>query len=145
MSSSRHCLETCARALPQSPRVISARVCCGAIRGRVPARRAFSPEIVAHVFAQQTADDTNCTRRIHDVNHGIILIVRRDFDGCMYATRRRAADEQRNLKILPLHLARDVLHLIERRRDETLNPIMSTLLSRAACKILSAGTIHPGR
>ena len=36
----------------------------------------------------------------------------------VHAARRRPADQQRHLEALPLHLGRDVAHLVERRRDQ---------------------------
>ena len=40
--------------------------------------------------------------------HDRLAVVRRDLDRRVRAARRRAADEQRQLEALPLHLARDV-------------------------------------
>ncbi len=36
----------------------------------------------------------------------------------MHAARCCAADEQRNIEALPLHLGGDVAHFVERRRDQ---------------------------
>ena len=47
-----------------------------------------------------------------------LAVVRRDLHRRVRAAGRGAADEQRQLEALSLHLARDVRHLVERRRDE---------------------------
>jgi hypothetical protein len=55
----------------------------------------------------------------------------------------RAADEQRHLEALALHLPRDVHHLVERGRDEADSPMTSAPISRALSRIFSHGTITP--
>ena len=48
-----------------------------------------------------------------------LAVVRRDLDGRVRLAGGRAADEQRELEAESFHLAGDVHHLVERRRDES--------------------------
>ncbi len=47
------------------------------------------------------------------------VVGRRDLHRRVRLARGRAADEQRQLETFALHLARDVHHLVERRRDQS--------------------------
>jgi hypothetical protein len=58
----------------------------------------------------------------------------------MRARRGCAADKQRQAEFLALHLARDMRHLLERRRDQARQPIASA--SRAAPYRGSSGGHH---
>ena len=50
------------------------------------------------------------------------VVLRRDPDGGVHLRRGRAADQERDDQPRTLHLARDVDHLVERRRDQTAQP-----------------------
>jgi hypothetical protein len=57
--------------------------------------------------------------------------------------RRRAADQQRRLDILARHLARDVLHLVQRRRDEPRQANHVDVVLGCRREILSLATMTP--
>ena len=69
--------------------------------------------------AQQARHDVHGTRRVDDVHDRLRSVLGRNLHRRVRAARRRAADEQRDLHLPPLHLARDEHHLVERRRDES--------------------------
>ena len=59
------------------------------------------------------------------------LVVRMDFHRRVHAAGGGAADQQRQLEALPLHLGRHVAHLVERGRDQAGQPDDVGLLGRA--------------
>jgi hypothetical protein len=65
------------------------------------------------------------------------------FDAVCCFDGRRAADQQRQVEAASLHLARDVDHLVERRRDQAREPDDVRPSAIAVSRILSAGTITP--
>ena len=68
--------------------------------------------------ADEVGDDADGAAGIEHVHRLALGIARVDLDGRVNLRRRRAADEERHVKILPLHLARDMHHLVERGGDE---------------------------
>ena len=67
--------------------------------------------------AEQAGGDGHGAAGIENVDDRL-AVVRRDLDGGVRAAGGGAADEQRQLEALALHLAGDVDHLVERRRDQ---------------------------
>ena len=73
---------------------------------------------VGFVFvAEQAGGDGDGAAGVEDVDDGF-AVVRGDFYGGVGAAGGCAADEQRKLEALALHLAGDVDHFVERRSDE---------------------------
>ena len=70
------------------------------------------------VLAQQAARYRHGARGVEDVDDGLTVMLR-NLHRRVRLARGRAADEQRNLETSALHLARDVNHLVQRRRDQT--------------------------
>ena len=68
---------------------------------------------------EQLRDDTDRAARVEHVDRLVARVIRADLDGCMHAARRCAADQQRHVEALALHLRGDGAHLVERGRDET--------------------------
>ena len=67
-----------------------------------------------------------------------------DFHRGMDPARRRAADQQRNVETLALHLGGDMRHLVERGRDQAGEADGVDLLARARrARIFAAGAITP--
>ena len=79
---------------------------CAHPRQRQPCRR-----------SKQARDDADGAARVEHVDR---LPARKvgDLDGGVDAAGRRAADEQRHVETLALHLGGDMHHLVERRRDQ---------------------------
>ena len=69
--------------------------------------------------AQQARHDVHGARRVDDVDDRLRPVLGRDLHRRMLTAGRRAADEQRNRHLPPLHLSRDEDHLVERGRDES--------------------------
>ncbi len=67
--------------------------------------------------AEKAAHDAHGARGVVDVDDGP-PVGRGDLHGRVDGARRRAADQERQGEALALHLARDVRHLLEGRRDE---------------------------
>ncbi len=67
---------------------------------------------------EQRRDDAHRARRVEHV-HRRLAVTRRDLHRGVLAARRRAADEERKVEVLALHLLGDEAHLLERRGDET--------------------------
>ena len=85
--------------------------------------RAYSARMLGHIRAarsrrHETADDADGAARIVDIDRLPAPVVRMDLYRRMDAARGRAADQQRQLEALALHLGRDMAHLVERRRDQ---------------------------
>ena len=74
--------------------------------------------------------------------HHRLAVVRRNLDGRVRLAGGRAADEQRELEAQPFHLAGDVLHLVERRRDEAAQADEVGLLLNRAVENLLTGHHH---
>ena len=71
-----------------------------------------------------------------------LAVVRRDLDGGVRAAGGGSADEQRQLEALALHLAGDVHHLVERRRDQAAEADHVGLLGLGALENFFAGDHH---
>ena len=74
-------------------------------------------EVGLAFVAEQAGGDGHGAAGVEDVDDGL-AVVRRDLDGGVGAAGGGAADEQRQLEALALHLAGDVDHFVERRSDE---------------------------
>ena len=72
-------------------------------------------------LVEQIREHADHSRRIEDVQ-GRLRVLRGDPDRRVLSRGRRAANEERESKPAPLHLLRDVDHLVERRRDEAREP-----------------------
>ena len=70
---------------------------------------------------EQVGDDADDARGVENV-HDRLRVRRRDPHRRVLARGRGAADQQRQVHPPPLHLARDVDHLVERRRDQPGEP-----------------------
>ena len=77
----------------------------------------FRIELRFQLLIQQRIDHAHCARGIEHM-HSAGMIMRRDFHCRVRAARRRAANQQWQLKSLAVHFLRDVHHLIERRCDQ---------------------------
>ena len=88
-------------------------------------------EVGFAVVAQQAGGDGHGAAGVEDVDDRL-AVVRRDFDGGVRAAGGGAADEQRQLEALALHLAGHVHHLVERGRDEAAEADEVGLLSLGA-------------
>ena len=71
--------------------------------------------------SSRSRDDADDARRVEHV-HRRLAVLGRDPHGGVLLRGRRAADQERQLDPAPLHLLRDVHHLVERRRDEPREP-----------------------
>ena len=71
----------------------------------------------AALGVEEVRDDADDARGVEDVDDRL-RVRGRDAHRRVLARRRRAADQQRQVEAAPLHLARDVDHLVERRRDQ---------------------------
>ena len=91
---------------------------------------------------EQVGDDADDARGVEDVDDRL-RVRGRDPHRRVLARRRGAADQQRQVDPAPLHLARDVDHLVERRRDQPGQPDDVGLLLDRVSRIRSAGTITP--
>ena len=98
-------------------------------------------EGVLAILAQETRRHRHSTARVEDV-HDRLAVVRRNLDGRMRLARGRATDEQRELEAQSLHLAGDVLHLVERGRDEAAQADEVGLLRHRAIENLLAWHHH---
>ena len=78
-------------------------------------------ELAAALRVEQVGDDADDPRRVEHVDR-LAAVLRRDPHRRVLPRRRRAADQQRQVEPAPLHLARDVDHLVERRRDQPREP-----------------------
>ena len=83
---------------------------------RIPGREGVPP-----VHVHEGRRDPDRARRVRDV-HDRPVVLRLDLDRGVGPRRRRAADQQRQLEALALHLAGHVAHLLERGRDEPGQP-----------------------
>ena len=77
----------------------------------------FFVETHTPVAVEEGTDDADDARRIEHVQ-GRAAVLRSDSHGGVLLRRRRPADQERELDPAPLHLLRDVDHLVEGRRDE---------------------------
>ena len=68
--------------------------------------------------AEQARGDADGAAGVEHVHRLAAQIVRADLDRGVDAAGRRAADEERHVEALALHLGGDVAHLVERRRDQ---------------------------
>ena len=92
---------------------------------------------------EQARDDADDARGVEHV-HRRLRVLGRDPHRGVLLRRRRAADQQRQVEAAPLHLARDVDHLVERRRDQARRGRRRRApLGGAVSRIWSAGTITP--
>src|SRR5215472_663241 len=71
---------------------------------------------LALLVAEQARRHGHSAACITDV-HDRLAVMRCNLDRGVRAAGSCSADEQRNFELLALHLARDVHHLVERRRD----------------------------
>ena len=99
-------------------------------------------EVGLAVVAEEAGGDGHGAAGVEHVDDGL-AVVRRDFDGGVRAAGGGAADEQRQLEALALHLPGDVDHLVERRRDEAAEADDVGLLGLARSRIFSHETITP--
>ena len=83
---------------------------------RTPAAYAIAP-----VLVHQGAGHADRPRRVGHVDDRAVVLGL-DLDRGVRPRRRRAADQQRQLEPLALHLAGEVAHLLERRRDQPGQP-----------------------
>src|SRR5882724_4385331 len=67
--------------------------------------------------AEKAGRDGHCSAGVEDVDYRL-TIMRRDFDGRVCPARGCAANEERQLETLTLHLTSHVHHLVERRSDQ---------------------------
>ena len=74
-------------------------------------------QLAALVVGEQGGCDRDRPRGVLDPDHRA-LVARRHLDGRVRARGGGAADQQRDLEPLALHLAGEVDHLVERRRDQ---------------------------
>ena len=72
------------------------------------------PLLVRH----ERRDDADRAARIVDIDRLAAPVVRVDLHRRVHAAGRRPADQEREVEALPLHLAGDMAHLVERRRDQ---------------------------
>ena len=73
------------------------------------------------LVGQQRGDDRHRARRVlHPDDRAVVLLV--DLDRGVRARRRGAADQQRDVEALALHLGGEVDHLVQRRRDQPGQP-----------------------
>ena len=75
-------------------------------------------EAGAGLGVDQAGDHADSARGVQDVDHRLV-VGGRDLDGRVRAAGRGAADQQREGEPLALHLASDVRHLVQRRRDQS--------------------------
>ena len=94
------------------------------------------------VLAEQAGGHRHGAAGVEHVDDGL-AVVRRDLDGGVRAAGGRAADEQRQLEALALHLAGHVHHLVERRRDEAAEADQSAFSALARSRIFSQETMTP--
>ena len=70
-------------------------------------------------FRQQLRRYAHRAGSVSHVNHRIVAVLRLDLDRRVRFGSGRATDHKRQVEILTLHLASDVDHFIQRRRDQT--------------------------
>ena len=78
-------------------------------------------ELGARLRRRERLAHADRARRVLHVGDGP-GILRVDLDGGVRGRGGRAADQERHLELQPLHLARHVHHLVQRRRDEAREP-----------------------
>jgi hypothetical protein len=93
------------------------------------------------IVAQQARRHRHRAARIQHMHHRL-AVVRRNLHRRMRAARGRPANQQRQLETLPLHLARHMHHLIERRRNQPAQPDQSAFSAFARSRIFSHGDHH---
>ena len=91
------------------------------------ASRAYSARVSAMnagplVVGQQRRRDPDGAAGVEHVHGLAALVVGVDLDRGVDPARRRAADQQRDVETLALHLRGDVAHLVERRGDQAGEP-----------------------
>ena len=86
-------------------------------RSRSCSSRFSVVEQLAPHGVEQVGDDADDARRVEHVDDRL-RVLRRDPHRGVLPRGRRAADQQRQREPAALHLARDVDHLVERRRDQ---------------------------
>ena len=86
-------------------------------RNRWYSSRVFSAN---SFFCSGLSSELNHTHRARGVQdmHDRVLVGRRDLHRRVRAARRRPADEQRQVKIQPLHFRGNVRHFVQARGDE---------------------------
>ena len=87
---------------------------------RLP-RFIFGDEVRLARRVEQRFDGGDGERRIDHVDDRLLVVVG-DLHRRVLGRRGCSADQQRYRKTLPLHLLRDVSHLIQRRRDQAAQP-----------------------
>ncbi len=70
----------------------------------------------------QALRDADRAARVGDIDRLPAPVVRMDLHRRMDAAGGGAADQERQIETLPLHLGRDMAHLVERRRDQAGQP-----------------------
>src|ERR1039457_345647 len=93
------------------------------------------------IVAEEAGGNWHGAAGIEHVNHRL-AVVGRNFYGGMRAAGGRAADEQRQLEPLPLHLAGHVNHLVERGRDKATEADEIGFLCRGALEDFFTGNHH---
>ena len=98
----------------------------------------------ARLGRQQRRHDADGPARVVDMDRLAAGITRMDLDRGVDAARRGAADEERDVEALALHLRRDMRHLVERGRDEAGQADRRRPSSRGRpARIFEAGVITP--
>jgi hypothetical protein len=85
------------------------------------ALRSGAPIIPCFIIREGAERHRALGRRISDAHRGF-MVLRRNLDGRVPRAGSRAANQQRQLEFLPLHLLRDIHHLVQRRRYESAEP-----------------------
>jgi hypothetical protein len=93
-------------------------------------------------FGQQRGDHADRARGVGHVDDGAV-VVRRDLDRGVGAAGGRAADQQRQVEALALHLGGDVAHLLQRRGDQAGQADGLRAVLARGVRIFSHGTITP--
>ncbi len=96
-----------------------------------------------HLGAEQARNDADGAAGVGDVDGLALVVTRVDLDRRVDAAGGRAADQQRNIETLALHLCGHVDHFIERRRDQPERPMILTFSALAVSRIFAAGTMTP--
>ena len=92
----------------------------------------------------QRRHDADGAARVIDIDRLAAPVVGVNLHRRMHAAGGGAADQQRHVKALPLHLGGDVAHFVERRRDQAGQPddVGARCLARSR-ESSAAGTMTP--